>query len=88
MRGHLVRRLLALGPRFTAGERPGELANSLLGGVEALGDHTRLTVRTPWRIAEADACNLLEEPQRSFEVSDGIVALTLRPFELVTLRIL
>jgi alpha-mannosidase len=53
---------------------------------EALGDHTRLTVRTPWRIAEADACNLLEEPQRSFEVSDGIVAMTLRPFELVTLR--
>ena len=54
---------------------------------EALGDHTQVTVRTPWRIAEADACNLLEEPQRSFEVSDGIVAMPLRPFELVTLRL-
>lgn len=54
---------------------------------EALGDHTHLTVRTPWRIAEADACNLLEEPQHSFEVSDGIVALALRPFEIVTLRV-
>lgn len=53
---------------------------------EALGDHTHLTVRTPWRIAEADACSLLEEPQHSFEVSDGIVALALRPFEIVTLR--
>lgn len=36
VRGHLVRRLLALGPRFTAGERSGELANTLLGGIEAL----------------------------------------------------
>ena len=31
--------------------------------------------------------DLLEHPQRPFEVSDGIVALTLRPFELVTLRL-
>ncbi len=53
---------------------------------EALGDHASVTVRTPWRIASADACNLLEEPQRGFEVSDGIVSLPLRPFELVTLR--
>ena len=34
----------------------------------------------------ASRCNLLEEPASGFEVSDGIVALTLRPFELVTLR--
>ena len=32
-------------------------------------------------------CNLLEEPTDGIECSDGIVALTLRPFELVTLRL-
>ncbi len=36
VRDRLVRRLLALGPRFTAGERTGELAHTLVGGVEAL----------------------------------------------------
>ena len=36
VRDRLVRRLLALGPRFAAGERTGELANTLLGGVESL----------------------------------------------------
>jgi hypothetical protein len=33
-------------------------------------------------------CNLLEEPIDGIECSDGIVSLTLRPFELVTLRLL
>ena len=36
LRDRLVRFLLALGPRFASGERTGELANTLLGGVEAL----------------------------------------------------
>jgi thiol reductant ABC exporter CydD subunit len=36
VRDRLLRRLLALGPRFLAGERTGELANTLVGGVEAL----------------------------------------------------
>ena len=36
VRDRLVRRLLALGPRFATGERTGELANTLVGGVEAL----------------------------------------------------
>ena len=36
VRDHLLRRLLALGPRFASGERTGELANTLAGGVEAL----------------------------------------------------
>ena len=36
VRDRLVRRLLALGPRFASGERTGELANTLLGGVDAL----------------------------------------------------
>jgi thiol reductant ABC exporter CydD subunit len=36
VRDRLVRRLLALGPRFASGERTGELANTLLAGVESL----------------------------------------------------
>ena len=36
VRDRLVRRLLALGPRFASGERTGEIANTLLGGVESL----------------------------------------------------
>jgi ATP-binding cassette subfamily C protein CydD len=36
VRDRLARRLLALGPRFASGERTGELANTLVGGVEAL----------------------------------------------------
>ena len=36
LRDRLARRLLALGPRFASGERTGELANTLVGGVEAL----------------------------------------------------
>ena len=36
VRDRLVRRVLALGPRFTSGERTGEIANTLVGGVDAL----------------------------------------------------
>ena len=36
VRDLLVRRLLALGPRFATGERTGELANTVAGGVDAL----------------------------------------------------
>jgi thiol reductant ABC exporter CydD subunit len=36
VRDRLLRRILALGPRFASGERLGELANTLVGGVEAL----------------------------------------------------
>ncbi len=54
---------------------------------EACGDRTSLTVHTPWPIGAAFRCNLLEEPLDGIECSDGIVALCLRPFELVTLRL-
>ncbi len=54
---------------------------------EATGNRVRTTVAAVRRVVDAAACNLLEEPQRHFEVSDGIVALTLRPFELATLRL-
>ncbi len=36
VRDRLLRRQLALGPRFAWGERTGELSNTLLGGVDAL----------------------------------------------------
>ncbi|MBP9051143.1 MAG: alpha-mannosidase [Ilumatobacteraceae bacterium] len=54
---------------------------------EACGARSTVAVRTPVRIAEAGTCNLLEEPQRSLDIADGFVNLTLRPFELVTLRV-
>ena len=54
---------------------------------EACGDRAALTVRTSTRLQGAVKCNLLEEPSDEIECSDGIVALTLRPFELVTLRL-
>ncbi len=54
---------------------------------EGCGDRTRLTVRTPLPIGAAFRCNLLEEPLEGIECSDGIVALAVRPFELVTLRL-
>jgi alpha-mannosidase len=54
---------------------------------EACGNRTAVSVRTPFRIGRADVCNLLEEPDRALETSDGIVAVTLRPFELMTLRL-
>jgi alpha-mannosidase len=54
---------------------------------EACGDRVRVTVASDRRVAAASRCNLLEEPGAGFEVSDGIVATTLRPFELLTLRL-
>jgi len=36
VRDRLLRRILALGPRFASGQRVGELANTLVGGVDAL----------------------------------------------------
>ncbi|MEO7372087.1 MAG: glycoside hydrolase family 38 C-terminal domain-containing protein, partial [Ilumatobacteraceae bacterium] len=54
---------------------------------EGCGDRAALTVRTPGPIRGAVQCNLLEEPTGGIECSDGIVSLTLRPFELVTLRL-
>jgi alpha-mannosidase len=54
---------------------------------EAGGDRARVSVRADGRLTAASRCNLLEEPASGFEVSDGIVALSLRPFELVTLRL-
>jgi alpha-mannosidase len=54
---------------------------------EAVGNRTRITLRCDRPIAAASMCNLLEEPHAGIEVGDGICALTLRPFEIVTLRL-
>lgn len=54
---------------------------------EACGDRVPVTVAADRRILAASRCNLLEEPLGAYEVSDGIVATTLRPFELLTLRL-
>ncbi len=54
---------------------------------EACGDRSLVTLRTPAPCRGALRCNLLEEPTSAIECSDGIVSLTLRPFELVTLRL-
>ena len=54
---------------------------------EAAGDRVAVTVRADRPVVAAARCNLLEEPEGHFEVGDGIVALALRPFELVTLRL-
>ena len=54
---------------------------------EACGDRSSLTVRTPARILGALRCNLLEEATDGIECSDGIVSLTLHPFELATIRL-
>ena len=54
---------------------------------EAVGNRTRVSVATAGRIVEAWRCNLLEEPWSGEEVGDGVVAITMRPFQLVTLRL-
>jgi alpha-mannosidase len=54
---------------------------------EACGDRAPVAVRVNGRVLAASRCNALEEPQAGIDVADGFVALTLRPFELVTLRL-
>ncbi|MET0579972.1 MAG: glycoside hydrolase family 38 C-terminal domain-containing protein, partial [Ilumatobacteraceae bacterium] len=54
---------------------------------EAIGNRTALDVRADRRVVAAWHCNLLEEPTGAEEVGDGIVALTVRPFQIVTLRL-
>jgi alpha-mannosidase len=54
---------------------------------EALGTRAATTVKLPFRIVDAQRCNLLEEALGPIDTGDGIVAITLRPFELVTLRL-
>ncbi|MFI9306307.1 alpha-mannosidase [Streptomyces triculaminicus] len=54
---------------------------------ESLGGRavTRLTAGFP--VAEASVCDLLERPVSTLAAEDGGLALSLRPFEIVTLRL-
>jgi alpha-mannosidase len=54
---------------------------------EAVGNRIRITVASPDRITDAWRCNLLEEPLTGEEVGDGVVTLTVRPFQIITLRL-
>ena len=54
---------------------------------EVCGARTTVAVRTPARMTDADLCNLLEEPHTALDIADGFVNLTLRPFQLATLRV-
>jgi alpha-mannosidase len=54
---------------------------------EACGNRSRVSVVTSDRVAAAWRCNLLEEPLTGEEVGDGVVTLTLRPFQIVTVRL-
>jgi alpha-mannosidase len=54
---------------------------------EACGNRVRVSVRAFRRIGAAWQCDLLEVETTGEEVTDGIVALPLRPFQLVTLRL-
>jgi thiol reductant ABC exporter CydD subunit len=70
VRDRLLRHVLALGPRFAAGERAGELANTVVGGVDVLDPYlaqylpqARLAVVVPllvWMaVLRADALSAL-----------------------------
>ncbi len=54
---------------------------------EACGDRQPVTVACATPIVAASRCDLLEVPGAGLEVGDGIASLTMRPFELVTLRV-
>ena len=54
---------------------------------EVCGGRAPVTVRLPKRINDARRCNLLEEPESAIDTGDGIVAIVVQPFELVTLRL-
>ena len=54
---------------------------------EAVGDRTQIVLAARHRIGAAWFCDLMEDPQRGEEVGDGVVSVTLRPFQLVTLRL-
>jgi len=54
---------------------------------EACGDRAPVTVRAASTIASATRCHLDETSTTALEASDGVVAFTLSPFELVTVRL-
>ena len=56
-------------------------------GYEAYGGRRRVRLRAPAPVSSAHRTDLLERPRHPLPVDDGAVCLALRPFELVTLRL-
>ena len=56
-------------------------------GHEAYGGHRRVTLRVALPFATARRTDLLERPRHDLRVRNGGVELSVRPFELVTLRL-
>jgi alpha-mannosidase len=54
---------------------------------EACGDRVPISVQLDEHIGDASRCDLFERPTDGLDVGDGIVAIELRPFELLTLRL-
>jgi alpha-mannosidase len=76
------------GVDLSAVKRADDGSNDLIVRLyEACGDRAEVAVRAATRVTAAARCNALEEPLSGLEVFDGFVDLTLRPFELVTLRL-
>ena len=76
------------GVQLSAVKRADDAGNDLVVRLhEACGDRVQVAVRAATRVLAAWRCNALEEPLEGLEVADGFVALTLHPFELVTLRL-
>ena len=56
-------------------------------GYEAYGGHRRVRLRMHVTVATAHRTDLLERPRHALQIDGGAVCLTLRPFELVTVRL-
>ena len=56
-------------------------------GYEASGGRRRVRVRVALPFARASRTDLLERPRHDLPVENGEVRLSVRPFELVTLRL-
>lgn len=54
---------------------------------EATGGRSEVALRCRGGVAAAWRCPLTEEPEEAVEVTDSVARLTLRPYELVTLRL-
>ncbi|HJV09085.1 MAG TPA: alpha-mannosidase [Acidimicrobiales bacterium] len=59
----------------------------VLRGYEAAGGRRRVRIRVAMPVAGAHRTDLLERPRHPLHVEAGAVHLTVRPFELVTLRL-
>ena len=70
------------------GDRPRARATcSARAGPAHSVNRFRCGFETAQPVKAAQRANALEEPGEGLDVADGIVVLTLRPFELVTLRL-